>query len=143
MVSDESFHQELEQIQNIIDRQASNSFKIKGWTVTLVVVALLFRTNNFQLFAAFIPLIGFWYLDAYYLKQERRFRELYDWVRKNRPDNEDHLFNMDPSRVDGDVDGTAKFMLNTSLLWFYGTVGGLLILYSAILVLINGGTIFG
>ncbi|MFC7074425.1 hypothetical protein ACFQJ7_08955 [Halovenus rubra] len=111
--------------------------------MTLVVVALLFRTNNFQLFAAFIPLIGFWFLDAYYLKQERRFRELYNWVRQNRPDNEDHLFDMDPSRVDGDVDGTARLMLNNSLLWFYGTVGGLLILYSAILIFINGGTIFG
>lgn len=143
MVSEESFHQELEQIQNIIDRQASNSFKIKGWTVTLVVVALLFRTNNFQLFAAFIPLIGFWYLDAYYLKQERKFRALYNWVRKNRPENEEHLFDMDPSRFDDEVSSTAKLMLTNAIVWFYGTVAGLLILYSAILILINGGTIFG
>jgi len=143
MVSDESYHQELEQIQNIIDRQASNSFKIKGWTVTLVVVALLFRTNNFQLFAAFIPLIGFWYLDAYYLKQERKFRALYNWVRKNRPENEEHLFDMNPSRFDDEVSNTHKLMLTNSVVWFYGTVGGLLILYSAILILINGGSIFG
>jgi len=143
MSSDNGFHQELEHIQNIIDRQASNSFKIKGWTVTLVVVALLFRTNNFQLFAAFIPLIGFWYLDAYYLRQERKFRELFDWVRLNREDTDDHLFDMDPSRFEDEVDGTTQLMTTRSMFTFYGTISGLLIIYTVILICINGGTIFG
>lgn len=143
MSSDNGFHQELEHIQNIIDRQASNSFKIKGWTVTLVVVALLFRTNNFQLFAAFIPLIGFWYLDAYYLRQERKFRELFDWVRLNRDDTDDHLFDMDPSRFEDEVDGTTQLMTTRSMFTFYGTIAGLLIIYTIILIWINGGAIFG
>lgn len=143
MSSDNGFHQELEHIQNIIDRQASNSFKIKGWTVTLVVVALLFRTNNFQLFAAFIPLIGFWYLDAYYLRQERKFRELFDWVRLNRDDTDDYLFDMDPSRFEDEVDGTTQLMTTRSMFTFYGTIAGLLIIYTVILICINGGTIFG
>ena len=143
MSSDNGFYQELEHIQNIIDRQASNSFKIKGWTVTLVVVALLFRTNNFQLFAAFIPLIGFWYLDAYYLRQERKFRELFDWVRLNREDTDDHLFDMDPSRFEDEVDGTTQLMTTRSMFTFYGTISGLLIIYTVILICINGGTIFG
>lgn len=143
MSSDNGFHQELEHIQNIIDRQASNSFKIKGWTVTLVVVALLFRTNNFQLFAAFIPLIGFWYLDAYYLRQERKFRELFDWVRLNRDDTDDHLFDMDPSRFEDKVDGTTQLMTTRSMFTFYGTIAGLLIIYTIILIWINGGAIFG
>ncbi|MWV38856.1 hypothetical protein [Natrialba sp. INN-245] len=143
MSSDNGFHQELEHIQNIIDRQASNSFKIKGWTVTLVVVALLFRTNNFQLFAAFIPLIGFWYLDAYYLRQERKFRELFDWVRLNRDDTDDHLFDMDPSRFEDEVNGTTQLMTTRSMFTFYGTIAGLLIIYTVILICINGGTVFG
>ena len=143
MSSDNGFHQELEHIQNIIDRQASNSFKIKGWTVTLVVVALLFRTNNFQLFAAFIPLIGFWYLDAYYLRQERKFRELFDWVRLNRHDTDDYLFDMNPSRFEDEVDGTTQLMTTRSMFTFYGTISGLLIIYTVILICINGGTIFG
>ncbi|MDS0301473.1 hypothetical protein NDI76_22355 [Halogeometricum sp. S1BR25-6] len=143
MSSDNGFHQELEHIQNIIDRQASNSFKIKGWTVTLVVVALLFRTNNFQLFAAFIPLIGFWYLDAYYLRQERKFRKLFDWVRLNRDDTDEHLFNMDPSRFEDEVDGTTQLMTTRSMFTFYGTIAGLLIIYTVILICINGGEIFG
>lgn len=143
MASDETLHKELEQIQNVIDRQASNSFKIKGWTVSLVVVALLFRSNNIQLFAGFIPLIGFWYLDAYYLRQERKFRKLYNWVRENRSDTEDHMFNMDPSRFEEEVKGTAELMTTQAMFWFYGTISGLLIAYSIIVLCINGGSLFG
>lgn len=143
MSSDETIHQELEQIQNVIDRQASNSFKIKGWTVSLVVVALLFRSENIQLFAGFIPLIGFWYLDAYYLRQERKFRRLYNWVRENRSDTDDHLFDMNPSRFEDEVCGTSELMQTKAMLWFYGTISGLLIAYSIIVLCINGGSLLG
>jgi len=143
MVSDETFHKELEQIQNIIERQASNSFKIKGWTVTLVVVALLFRTKDIHLGVAFIPLIGFWYLDAYFLRQERRFRELYDWVRQNRPESDEELFNMDPSRADGDLGTVPAHMTTKSLIVFYGTITGLLTIYSAVLLCTNMGGVSG
>lgn len=103
----------------------------------------MFRTNNFQLFAAFIPLIGFWYLDAYYLKQERKFRELYDWVRQNRSDTDEHLFDMDPSRFEDDVEGMARLMATKAMFLFYGTIGGLLVIYAVIVICINGGSIFG
>jgi hypothetical protein len=76
MVSDENLRFQLEQIQNVIDRQASNSFKIKGWAVTLIVVVLLFRSRDIHLAVAFIPLVGFWYLDSYYLRQEKKFRAI-------------------------------------------------------------------
>jgi len=143
MTSEDTFHQELEQIQNIIERQASNSFKIKGWTVSLIVVVLLFRSKDIHLAVAYIPLFGFWYLDAYYLRQERKFRELYDWVRKNRKDTDNHLFNMDTSRVDDKVKSVPKLMQRKSILVFYGTITLLLITYSAI-VLANGtGVIHG
>lgn len=143
MVSEETFHQELEQIQNIIDRQASNSFKIKGWAVTLIVVVLLFRSKDIHLAVAYIPLIGFWYLDGYYLRQERKFRALYDWVRQNRQDTDDHLFDMDTSRVDDDVKSVPKLMRRESLFVFYGTITTLLTMYSGI-VLANGtGVIHG
>lgn len=143
MVSEETFHQELEQIQNIIERQASNSFKIKGWAVTLIVVVLLFRSKDIHLAVAYIPLIGFWYLDAYYLRQERKFRALYDWVRQNRENTDENLFDMDTSRVDDDVKPVRELMRRKSVLVFYGTITSLLIIYSAI-VLANGtGVIYG
>lgn len=143
MVSEESFHQELEQIQNIIDRQASNSFKIKGWAVTLIVVVLLFRAKDIHLAVAYIPLIGFWYLEAYYLRQERKFRALYDWVRQNRGNTDDHLFDMDTSRVDDDIKSVPELMRQKSVVVFYGTITLLLTAYSTIVVANGAGVIHG
>lgn len=142
-ISHEHMYQEFEMIQNIIDRQASNSFKIKGWTVTLVVVALLFRTSNFQLFGAVLPLIGFWGLDAYYLRQECKYRELYNWVRRNRPESRERLFDLDASRFENDIDGFISVMFSTTLVLFYGVITLLLIGFSIATIYTNGGDPLG
>lgn len=74
----------LEFIQTIIARMAGNSFLLKGWTVTLAAAlfALAAKESNgaFALLAV-IPALSFWGLDAYYLRQERLFRKLYDDLR--------------------------------------------------------------
>ena len=73
----------LEFIQNVITRMNTNSFQIKGWTVTLVsaFLAIFASTkNDYFVLAAMFPLVVFWFLDAYYLMQERKFRRLYDDV---------------------------------------------------------------
>ncbi|WP_396611470.1 hypothetical protein ACH9L7_14875 [Haloferax sp. S1W] len=142
-VPEEHMYQEFEMIQNIIDRQASNSFKIKGWTVTLVVVALLFRTSNFQLFGAVLPLIGFWGLDAFYLRQECKYRELYNWVRLNRPDSREHLFDLDASRFDDEIKPFTRMMFSTTLVLFYGMIALLLIGFSIVTIQTNGGLTLG
>lgn len=142
-MSKENLLEELNLIQNVIERQASNSFRIKAWTVTLVVVALLFRSNDFQLFAAAVPLLVFWALDAYFLKQERQYRELYDWVRENRHDTDEHLFDLNASRFKNEVDGISGTMFSKTLVWFYGSIGLLLVLYTVGLVLMNGGSFLG
>ena len=76
----------LEMIQGVINRLASNSFRIKGWTVILVsaLVALLVQEERpVQLaFIALLPVVVFWGLDGYFLSQERRYRRLYDCARK-------------------------------------------------------------
>lgn len=73
----------LEMIQNVIHRMASNSFTLKGWTVTLIGIigAITLKTADEKAFALlFIPLIAFWFLDAYYLKLERSYRVLYNKI---------------------------------------------------------------
>jgi hypothetical protein len=75
----------LEFIQNIITRLGTNSFLIKGWTVTIFSALIaLFATNEynklFYLVIYIIPIILFWYLDAYYLQQERKFKGIYNDV---------------------------------------------------------------
>jgi hypothetical protein len=74
----------LEMIQAIVTRMAGNSFLVKGWTVTvaaaLVAVAAKDSEARFAL-VALLPALSFWGLDAYYLRYERLFRQLYEGVR--------------------------------------------------------------
>lgn len=76
--------QHLEFIQNIISRMANNSFLIKGWSVTLVAALFALAAkdaNESYIMLAYFPAILFALLDAYYLYQEKLFRDLYDKVR--------------------------------------------------------------
>lgn len=78
----------LELIQTVITRMAGNSFLIKAWAVTVAsaLFALALKQSSAPLptFAmlALLPTLVFWGLDAYYLREERLYRALYDRVRK-------------------------------------------------------------
>ena len=90
MNADEHQVKHLEFIQAVITRMAHNSFLLKGWSVTLVaaIFALAARdANEAYAVLAFFPGLAFWGLDAYYLRQERLFRKLYDAVREGQRDN--------------------------------------------------------
>jgi hypothetical protein len=126
MGDDDLQTKDLEFIQNIIDRLANNSFKIKGWSITLIVVVLLFRTRDLHLLVAFIPLFGFWILDAYYLKLERRYRSMYEDARTGNQDR--NQFEMDASEYD--VDSIQELMKSKSVVLFHGTIFILLLIYS-------------
>ncbi len=71
----------LKMIQSIVTRMNTNSFQIKGWTITLVSALLALYANSGKvtyIFIALIPVLIFWFLDSYYLQQERKFRALYN-----------------------------------------------------------------
>lgn len=73
----------LEFIQNVVTRMNTNSFQIKELAVTLVsaMLAIFASTQNtFFVLTAIFPVAVFWFLDAYYLMQERKFRGLYNDV---------------------------------------------------------------
>jgi hypothetical protein len=73
----------LQMIHGIITRLAQNSFLLKGWSVTLIVALFAFAGKDKDAgvaYLALIPAIAFWMLDAYYLWQERMFRDLYKVV---------------------------------------------------------------
>ena len=111
---------EIKIIQDVIKRMADNSFKIKGWTVTLIVITLIFKgqTNDNHLLA-FLPLVSFWILDTYYLRTERIYRKLYSWVVENRPKSDEYLFDLNPKRFENEVDSYLKTMFSISLRMFY------------------------
>jgi hypothetical protein len=114
---------EVDLIQNIIKRMASNSFFIKGWTITLVVATLLLKDENGKVLIAYVPLIVFWYLDSYFLQQERMYRELYNWVIKNRLKTDEHLLDMNASkRFSSKVNSKVQIMFSETLLSFYGSI---------------------
>ena len=91
----------LEFIQNIITRMNTNSFLIKGWAITLVsaLFALAAKDANIRyVFVTYLAIPIFWGLDAFYLSQERKFRDLYDLVRIKMESEID--FSMKPTETD-------------------------------------------
>jgi len=131
---------EIDIIQDIIKRMAFNSFMIKGWTITLVVMTLLLKgTEKYQVWIAFIPLLVFWFLDAYFLRQERMYRILYDWVINNRLKTEEYLFDMKTCRFENEVQSIPRIMFSITLGWFYSSIAILVIIYTLILLIMEGG----
>ncbi len=113
----------LELIQNLITRMASNSFLLKGWTVTIVSAIFVLAqkdSNNLFLLVAIFPIIAFWMLDSFFLRQERLFRRLYDQVRKLDEVNID--FSMDTSGYEKSVQNWPRTAFSKTLLIFYGVV---------------------
>lgn len=80
----------LEFIQNIITRMNTNSFQIKGMAIMIVSALLAVYASEKEpmfILISIFPLILFWFLDAYYLTQERKFRGLYnDIINNNNPE---------------------------------------------------------
>ena len=89
----------LELIQGIVNRMSSNSFTLKGWSITLVaaIFALSIQDVNKDYFIllVFIPIVMFWILDSYYLMKERGYRKLYDQTRILHQDSIDFKLSTD------------------------------------------------
>lgn len=111
----------LEIVQAAITRMASNSFLIKGWCITLIAAVLALASQEFNqriIFISYLPIIMFWLLDAFFLRQERLFRKLYDKIRNVDENSID--FSMNTSEF---AKGTASWVgvaFSQTLLLFYG-----------------------
>jgi hypothetical protein len=77
----------LEIVQQVITRMASNSFLLKGWSVTLLsaILAIAVKDSLYRMiWIAFLPVLMFWMLDGYFLRQERIYRKLWDHIRAEK-----------------------------------------------------------
>ncbi len=114
----------LKLLQAVITRMASNSFMVKGWCVTLVsaLLALSAKDARFMVFVAYLPVLMFWWLDAFFLHQERLFRELYDHVREKSGEASDFSMKTLSQKSDpkSEVDPQLKVAFSKTLFWFYG-----------------------
>ena len=72
----------LDFIQAAISRMGANSFQMKSWNVGLATAAIGFAaakdSHSRAAVFALAPGFVFWCLDAYYLRLERAFRNLYN-----------------------------------------------------------------
>lgn len=74
----------LDYIQENIKRMSNNSFIIKGWTISIISILFIFSNkemNKSYLLITLLAVLVFWYLNGFFLQQERKFRALYDKVR--------------------------------------------------------------
>ncbi|MDD3715662.1 MAG: hypothetical protein PHT46_01000 [Candidatus Marinimicrobia bacterium] len=118
-------HKEIDLIQSCISRMAHNSFLIKGWAISIVAVVLALTektTDNYMITAILIiPLICFWFLDAFFLQTEKKYREMYvDVLVKRKNDNDEFLYDLNPKRYDEKVKSKFRLMFSKTLGWFYG-----------------------
>jgi len=136
------FNQSIEtyfkMIQNVISRMAQNSFKIKAWYTTIfaAIIVLSFTYILFLFkFMIFIVLIVigvlFWYLDSYYLQQERLFRRLYNSqvILYNKVEErfKIQLYDLNVKRYKSEEQSIVRIMISTSEICFYSPFIGILI----------------
>lgn len=118
----ENKRKHLEFIQAITSRMAGNLFFLRGWTITLIAALLaLFIKGSGSIYIIYFLIVltlVFWFLDGYFLSQERSFRDLYNHVRKL--DEEEIDFSMDISEYKKLKKNTVIYsMFSGTLLVFY------------------------
>lgn len=120
-------------IQGVINRMGTNSFLLKGWSVT--VIAALFAlasqgANNMFVIIAYLPALMFWGLDAFFLHQEKLYRKLYEKVAEDIVSSD--KFTLNVSSYASETDSYLKVLFSKTLVSFHG-----IIIFVVILVMIG------
>ena len=87
----------LEFVQSIITRMNTNSFQIKAISITIIsALAAIYASsmNIYFLYVCIAPIVLFWFLDTYYLQQERKFRGIYNDIANIENQNKVRPFEM-------------------------------------------------
>ena len=121
----------LELIETVINRMTQASFIIKGWTITLAVALLAVAANTMNTWYGLLALAStcvFWGLDAYYLRQERLFRCLYDKVRHGPNESNIPAFSMDTTDCRGAVGSWFQTLWATTIVALHGVLLALVVM---------------
>lgn len=136
MDADEKLAKHIELIQGVINRMAGNSFLLKGWCVTLVAALFALAAqgaNQWYALVGLLPALVFWGLDAYYLRQERLFRKLYDTVRRGELDTDPYCMNTQPYSTH--VPSVWRTAWSFSVAWLHGAVVAAVLIVTAVLLI--------
>ncbi len=114
----------LKMLQLVITRMGDNSFKLKGWSVTLTSALFALAAKNADsryVVVSYFPIVMFWALDGYFLYQERLFRKLYDKARAGQDASRDFSMNTSEFKNDADV-SWSSVTLSSTVFIFHGVV---------------------
>lgn len=129
----EELHKEIDLIQNCINRMSNNSFLLKGWLITIIAAVVTLSQKDLNIvvfFVLFFSTLIFWGLDAFFLRTEKEYREMYEWMLEKRRQNSRELqYDLNPKRFDSQVGSIFCIMRSPVLAGFY-----LYILITVILV---------
>lgn len=120
-----NLHKEIDLIQNCISRMARNSFMLKGWAISLLAVVIALTADRldplFLFCSIFVPVLCFWYLDAFFLRAEKMYRKMYEWVLTARKEeNLEYQYDLNPNRFKDKVESQCRVMFSKTLRVFYG-----------------------
>ncbi|PUE40186.1 hypothetical protein [Limnohabitans sp. Bal53] len=123
-------------IQAIITRMGTNSFLLKGWSVTLVAamfaLAVKDADKSFMLLAYF-PVFVFWWLDGFFLYTEKLYRCLYEKVASGEISSD--RFILDTSIVRDDAPNILSVLFSKTLLTFHIVVVGVVLMAMYVLAM--------
>src|SRR5262249_51602155 len=126
----------LKFIQAVIVRMGTNSFLLKGWTVTLVAALFAFGAKEADrafIVIAWVPVLVFAGLDAYFLWRGRLFLRVPGPVGA-RPDDPPAECSMHTSEFRA-AETWRRAVVSKTILWFYLPVAlllGVLTVYFAL-----------
>jgi len=136
MTSDQNIHKELDLIQDVIKRMAKNSFQVKTWLMAVLTAIIAFTSDELfgingeasitLAFMLYLPIVFFWYLDAFFLKTEQLYRNVYKWVVQYRSMTSDYLYDLNTfnRQVEGKptpikIPSLWKVMTSQTIFFFY------------------------
>ena len=139
--------QYLQMMQGNIERMANNSANCKTWIVTIVAGFLAIGSGveklNGWILISVIPIVVFWYLDAFYLELERgmrnRQRDFLNKINASADLYSKALFDFSPLMISKDDDekgikSTKNRAFSRSVVPLYA---GLLIIVILVFIVLN------
>ncbi len=132
----------IEILQAAISRMNSNSFSIKGWSVTLLsaIIAVAVSLKNVQfVYVAIVPCLLFWVLDSIYLQQERKFVVIYRNAIVPESTLPDFEMNLESKMVKSDKKTRYYRVFFSRTMWpFYGMMLAIVILIGPFVAKLSG-----
>jgi hypothetical protein len=110
----------LEMIQAVIARLAGNSFSVKAWAVALIAVLGGFAAKDADprfVFGLWLPVLCFWGLDSFYVRQERLFRKLYAAVVNG--DSDAPIYSMNTKPFEKQIGSIVGIAFSRTVLWLH------------------------